>query len=57
LLDELAADAALAANTLSAHGEAVVLSRGWIAHDLSQQLSALRKAIQRFNKQAAFWEK
>jgi hypothetical protein len=47
---------------LSAHGEAVVpeavtLSRGWIAHDLSHQLGALRKTIQRFNKQAAFWEK
>ena len=62
LLDGLAADAALVANALSAHGEAVVLeavtlSRGWIAHDLSHQLGVLRKTIQRFNKQAAFWEK
>jgi inorganic triphosphatase YgiF len=62
LLDGLAADAALAANALSAHGETVVLeavtlSRGWIAHDLSHQLSVLRKTIQRFNRQAAFWEK
>jgi triphosphatase len=52
LLDGLAADAALAA-----HQEAVVLAKGWIAHDLSHQLSVLRKTIQRFNKQAAFWEK
>jgi inorganic triphosphatase YgiF len=52
LLDELAADASLAA-----HQEAVVLAKGWIAHDLSHQLSVLRKTIQRFNKQAAFWEK
>lgn len=62
LLDGLAADAIMAANALSAHGEAVVLeavtlSRGWIAHDLSHQLVVLRKSIQRFNKQAAFWEK
>jgi triphosphatase len=52
LLDELAADAALAG-----HQEAVVLAKGWIAHDLSHQLSVLRKTIQRFNKQSAFWEK
>src|SRR5450631_2205036 len=62
LLDELAADTALAANSLPAHGEATVLeavtlSRGWIAHDLSHQLSVLRKTIQRFNKQGTFWEK
>jgi triphosphatase len=37
--------------------EAVTLSRGWIAHDLSRQLDVLRKTIQRFNKQDAFWEK
>ncbi len=36
--------------------EAVTLSRGWIAHDLSHQLYVLRKTIQRFNKQNAFWE-
>jgi triphosphatase len=52
LLDGLAADAALAT-----HQEAVVLAKGWIAHDLSHQLTALRKTIQRFNKQAAFWGK
>jgi hypothetical protein len=52
LLDELAADAALAG-----HQEAVVLAKGWIAHDLTHQLSVLRKTIQRFNKQSAFWEK
>jgi CHAD domain-containing protein len=57
LLDELAADAALAAHALSAHREAVALAKGWIAHDLSHQFSVLRKTIQRFTKQAAFWEK
>ncbi|HSM99360.1 MAG TPA: CHAD domain-containing protein [Gallionella sp.] len=62
LLDGLAADATMAADDLPADGEtvvqeAVILSRGWIAHDLSHQLVVLRKSIQRFNKQAAFWEK
>jgi len=52
LLDELAADAALAA-----HQEAVVLAKGWIAHDLSGQLTALRKSMQNFNKQPVFWKK
>jgi len=52
LLDGLAADAGLAA-----HQESITLSRGWIAHDLSHQLDVLRKTIQRFNKQDAFWEK
>jgi triphosphatase len=51
LLDSLAADAALAA-----HQEAVVLARGWIAHDLSGQLAALRKSMQNFNKQTVFWK-
>lgn len=62
LLDGLAADAALAAPALSAHREAVVLeavvlARGWIAHDLSGQLTALRKSMQNFNKQPVFWKK
>lgn len=52
LLDGLAAD-----DSLAAHQEAITLSRGWIAHDLSHQLNVLRKTIQRFNKQDAFWEK
>lgn len=52
LLDELAAIA-----DLSAHQEAVVLARGWIAHDLSQQFVSLRKTIRRFEKQPEFWEK
>lgn len=51
LLDELAALA-----DLSAHQEAVVLAKGWIAHDLAHLLTALRKTIQRFAKQPAFWE-
>lgn len=52
LLDGLAADAALAG-----HQEAVVLTRGWIAHELSGQLIALRKSMQNFNKQPVFWKK
>jgi triphosphatase len=51
LLDELATDAALAA-----HREAVVLARGWIAHDLSGQLATLRKFILVFKKQPKFWK-
>jgi len=52
LLDGLAAD-----DSLAAHQESIILSRGWIAHDLSHQLVVLRKTIQRFNKQAVFWQK
>lgn len=52
LLDELAEEPAL-----SAHQEAGALAKGWIAHDLSRQFTALRRAIQRFNKQPAFWGK
>lgn len=51
LLDELAASA-----VLSAHQEALVLAKGWIAHDLSHQFAVLHKAIRRFNKQPAFWQ-
>ena len=49
LLDELAENAALA--------EAVVLAKGWIAHELSGLLTALRKSMQNFNIQTAFWKK
>jgi len=52
LLDRLADDAALAAHT-----DAVTLSRGWIAHDLSYQLGKLRKTMRHFTRQADFWEK
>ena len=51
LLDDLALT-----SDLSAHQEAVALAKGWIAHDLSRLLAALRKTIQRFDKQSAFWE-
>lgn len=51
LLDELAAMPELAV-----HGEAVTLAKGWIAHGLSRQLAALRKAIRRFARQAEFWD-
>jgi len=57
LLDELAADAALAAHQGEFVVEAVNLSRGWIAHDLDHQLDVLGKTIRRFRKQDAFWEK
>jgi CHAD domain-containing protein len=52
LLDGLAADAALAE-----HQEAVVLARGWIAHDLSGLLTDLLKSMRNFNKQPVFWKK
>jgi triphosphatase len=52
LLDELTMDPGL-----SAHQEAVVLARGWIAHDLSSQFAALRKSVQRFADQPLFWER
>jgi hypothetical protein len=39
---------------LSTHQEAVVLAKGWIAHDLSRQFTALRKAIQRFGREQPF---
>lgn len=52
LLDELAAEPGL-----SAHQEAIVLAKGWIAHHLSRQFTALHKAVQRFNKQPMFWDK
>src|SRR5574340_804176 len=46
LLDGLAAQPELAA-----HQEAVALAKGWIAHGLSRQLGALRKAIRHFSGQ------
>ena len=52
LLDGLAAD-----TDLAGHLEAIVLVRGWIARDLSGQLTALRKSIQNFNEQQVFWRK
>lgn len=52
LLDESAAD-----HVLSAHQEAISLAKGWIAHDLSRQFTALHKTMQRFAKQHPFWEK
>ena len=51
LLDELAAMPELAV-----HGEAVTLAKGWIAHGLSRQIAALRKAIRRFARQSEFWD-
>lgn len=50
LLDGLAAQPELAA-----HQEAVALAKGWIAHGLSRQLGALRKAIRHFSGQEEFW--
>ena len=51
LLNELAAVSAL-----SDHQEAIVLARGWIAHDLSGQFADLRKTISGFSKQPEFWK-
>src|SRR3989338_517728 len=51
LLDELAGMPELAG-----HGEAVTLAKGWIAHGLSRQIAALRKAIRRFARQSEFWD-
>ena len=51
LLDGLTMDAAL-----TDHHEAVVLVKGWIAHDQSGQLASLRKSISAFNKQPEFWK-
>ena len=54
LLDGLAAGAAAQrdANAL----EVVTLSRGWIAHDLSDRVGTLKRTVQHFNKQAVFWK-
>ncbi len=52
LLDELAV-----LPDLSAHQEAIVLAKGWIAHELSHQLTLLRKTMRRFDKRPAFWER
>ncbi len=52
LLDELAM-----MPELSAHKEAVVLAKGWIARGLSHQFTALHKTTQRFSKQPSFWGK
>ena len=53
ILDELAGQSA---DALATHQEAMVLAKGWIAHDLSQQFAALRDTVRRFNRQSAFWE-
>ncbi|HET7831824.1 MAG TPA: CHAD domain-containing protein [Gallionella sp.] len=52
LLDELAA-----MPDLASHQEAVILAKGWIAHDLSHLLLVLRKTVQRFDKQSVLWGK
>ncbi|MGA7595594.1 MAG: CHAD domain-containing protein [Gallionella sp.] len=55
LLDGLAAQAG--AERQENIIEAVTLCRGWIAHDLAGRLAALKKAMQRFNRHGAFWQK
>lgn len=42
---------------LAAHGEALDLARGWIAHELADDLEALPRVLRRFGRQPAFWEK
>jgi len=51
LLDELAA-----MPDMPTHQEAIILAKGWVAHDLSRQFTRLRKAVQGFNKQHHFWK-
>lgn len=53
-LDMLAADTAAQrdANVL----QAIIFSRGWIAHDLSDRIGTLKKTVQHFNKQVVFWK-
>jgi triphosphatase len=55
LLDGLSADAG--AKRKGNITEAVTLCRGWIAHDLTGRLAALKKTMQRFNRHDAFWQK
>lgn len=50
MLDELASSVVLAV-----HQEALVLAKGWIAHDLAHQFTLLHKTLRRFNKQPEFW--
>jgi CHAD domain-containing protein len=50
-------DGLVAGPALSAQQEAIALAKGWIAHDLSRQFAALRKAMQHFDGQPAFWGK
>ena len=52
LLDEMAGNPGL-----SAHLQAIGYTRGWIAHQLSGQLSVLSKALRHFSGQEAFWDK
>jgi len=51
LLLELAAISAM-----SEHQGTIALVRGWVAHDLSQQLSVLQDAVRNFRAQRRFWE-
>lgn len=52
LLDEMASDPGL-----SVHLEAIGYTRGWIAHQQSDQFKVLRKAVRHFSGQDEFWNK
>ena len=52
LLDDLASDPGL-----SAHLQAIGYARGWIAHQQSEQLSVLSKALRHLAGQDEFWNK
>ncbi len=52
LLDELAVT-----HMMSGQNDAIALGKGWVAHDLSQQLRALQDTVRNFNKQNLFWIK
>jgi inorganic triphosphatase YgiF len=41
----------------AARGEALDLARGWIAHELTDDLEALPGVLRRFGKQSVFWDK
>lgn len=55
LLDQLAGHAASPVHPAGGAMDAIVLTRGWLAHDLSGQLAALSKSLRQFNKQPAYW--
>ena len=50
LLDEMAANPGL-----SAYQEVICFVRGWLAHQQSDQLSVLSKAVRHFSRQDEFW--
>ena len=52
LLEELAA-----AQVLAVHQDTIALAKGWLEHDLLQQLMLLQLALGDFQRQPRYWEK